>query len=102
MEQQDHSTPKGIYSSNPSHFVKFGVKSTKCSCIAFLIFVIGPSHIPLWKGGLKDGTNAWGIPLGKNSYHASSDASLFSTSLPVLPHEKCMSMSMLLLWIYFL
>ncbi|KAM0933132.1 putative RNA recognition motif domain, mei2-like RNA recognition, RNA-binding domain superfamily [Dioscorea sansibarensis] len=58
MEQQDHSTPKG------------------------------PSHIPLWKGGLKDGANAWGIPLGKSSYHASSDASLFSTSLPVLPHEK--------------
>ncbi|KAJ0962618.1 hypothetical protein J5N97_027740 [Dioscorea zingiberensis] len=48
----------------------------------------GPSNIPLWKGGLKDGSNAWGIPLRKNSYQASSDASLFSTSLPVLPHEK--------------
>ncbi|KAF8408970.1 hypothetical protein HHK36_005040 [Tetracentron sinense] len=29
-----------------------------------------------------------GIPFGSDAYHASSDASLFSTSLPVLPHAK--------------
>ncbi|CAI9089054.1 OLC1v1023554C11 [Oldenlandia corymbosa var. corymbosa] len=32
--------------------------------------------------------NAWRIPLGSGAYHASSDASLFSSSLPVLPHAK--------------
>ena len=33
---------------------------------------------------------AWGILPGSDAYHASSDASLFTSSLPVLPHEKCM------------
>ncbi|KAL3502906.1 hypothetical protein ACH5RR_037355 [Cinchona calisaya] len=32
--------------------------------------------------------NAWRIPLGISAYLASSDASLFSSSLPVLPHAK--------------
>ncbi|KAK3039073.1 hypothetical protein RJ639_028524 [Escallonia herrerae] len=32
--------------------------------------------------------NAWGIRRNTDSFHASSDASLFSSSLPVLPHEK--------------
>ncbi|KAJ8762998.1 hypothetical protein K2173_023203 [Erythroxylum novogranatense] len=36
----------------------------------------------------KVATGAWGIPLRNDLYHTSSDASLFSTSLPVLPHEK--------------
>ncbi|GFP78746.1 protein mei2-like 2 [Phtheirospermum japonicum] len=31
---------------------------------------------------------AWRLPNGTGAYHASSDASLFSTSLPVLPHLK--------------
>ncbi|XWS41057.1 hypothetical protein CRYUN_Cryun17cG0048100 [Craigia yunnanensis] len=33
-------------------------------------------------------TGAWGIPRGTDAYLSSSDASLFSSSLPVLPHEK--------------
>ncbi|XP_075092553.1 protein MEI2-like 2 [Nicotiana tabacum] len=32
--------------------------------------------------------NAWEIPLGTAAHHASTDASLFSSSLPVLPHAK--------------
>eukprot|EP00257_Ricinus_communis_P023742 XP_015583802.1 protein MEI2-like 2 [Ricinus communis] len=36
----------------------------------------------------KAGTSAWGIPISTNAYHSSSDASLFSSSLPVLRHEK--------------
>ncbi|XP_019194150.1 PREDICTED: protein MEI2-like 2 [Ipomoea nil] len=32
--------------------------------------------------------NAWAIPLGTAAYHAATDVSLFSSSLPVLPHEK--------------
>ncbi|KAK4364025.1 hypothetical protein RND71_015383 [Anisodus tanguticus] len=32
--------------------------------------------------------NAWVIPLGSAAYHASTDTSLFSSSLPVLPHPK--------------
>ncbi|XP_009773228.1 protein MEI2-like 2 [Nicotiana tabacum] len=32
--------------------------------------------------------NAWAIPLGSAAYHASADTSLFSSSLPVLPHAK--------------
>lgn len=35
------------------------------------------------------GHDAWGILTGSESCYASSDASLFSSSLPVLPHEKC-------------
>ncbi|XP_068664968.1 protein MEI2-like 2 isoform X2 [Aristolochia californica] len=31
---------------------------------------------------------AWGFPSGPNAFHGSSDASLFSSSLPVLRHEK--------------
>ncbi|OIV98298.1 hypothetical protein TanjilG_16625 [Lupinus angustifolius] len=34
------------------------------------------------------GRAAWDVLSGSDSYHASSDASLFSSSLPVLPHEK--------------
>ncbi|XP_006360001.1 protein MEI2-like 2 [Solanum tuberosum] len=32
--------------------------------------------------------NAWAIPLGSAAYHTSTDTSLFSSSLPVLPHAK--------------
>ncbi|KAG1330496.1 putative protein MEI2-like 2 [Cocos nucifera] len=43
---------------------------------------------PTVKTALEIRSNAWGIPSGSNAYHGSSDASLFSSSLPVLPHEK--------------
>ncbi|XP_031380735.1 protein MEI2-like 2 isoform X2 [Punica granatum] len=33
-------------------------------------------------------SGAWGIPPGGGGYHGSDDTSLFSSSLPVLPHEK--------------
>ncbi|XP_010904858.1 protein MEI2-like 2 isoform X1 [Elaeis guineensis] len=48
----------------------------------------GPSHISPGKTAQKIRSSAWGIPSGSNAYHGSSDASLFSSSLPVLPHEK--------------
>ncbi|XP_020252006.1 protein MEI2-like 2 isoform X1 [Asparagus officinalis] len=37
---------------------------------------------------MKIGSNAWGIPTGSSAHHGSTDTSLFSSSLPVLPHEK--------------
>ncbi|KAL2483443.1 Protein MEI2-like 5 [Forsythia ovata] len=47
----------------------------------------GPSKIPFADipGNEK---SARGIPLGTDSHHTSTDSSLFSSSLPVLPHEK--------------
>ncbi|XP_007048850.2 PREDICTED: protein MEI2-like 2 [Theobroma cacao] len=48
----------------------------------------GPSNIPSVNISRKWETGAWGIPRGTDTYHSSSDASLFSSSLPVLPHEK--------------
>lgn len=33
--------------------------------------------------------NEWGIRHTKDKYQATSDISLFSSSLPVIPHEKC-------------
>ncbi|KAF8413623.1 hypothetical protein HHK36_001615 [Tetracentron sinense] len=48
----------------------------------------GPYRIPFVNAPGKVGSRAWGIPSGSDAYHASSDASLFSSSLPVLPHEK--------------
>ncbi|KAK3183426.1 hypothetical protein Dsin_030712 [Dipteronia sinensis] len=48
----------------------------------------GSSNIPSLTIPRKVGNGAWGIPLGTYAYHASSDASLFSSSLPVLPHVK--------------
>ncbi|KAI4308086.1 hypothetical protein L6164_031197 [Bauhinia variegata] len=50
--------------------------------------IAGPSEICSSDVAKRVGSNAWGIPRGTDVYHASSDASLFSTSLPVLPHEK--------------
>lgn len=47
---------------------------------------IPPTNVPKEAG---NGTGVWGVLSGSDSYHASSDASLFSSSLPVLPHEKC-------------
>ncbi|XVE86261.1 hypothetical protein DITRI_Ditri18aG0021300 [Diplodiscus trichospermus] len=48
----------------------------------------GPSDAPSANISRKLETGAWGIPRGTGAYHSSSDASLFSSSLPVLPHEK--------------
>ncbi|KAK9150820.1 hypothetical protein Syun_009129 [Stephania yunnanensis] len=47
----------------------------------------GSSKIPSMNVPQKVGSGSWAIPSG-DIYHASSDASLFSISLPVLPHEK--------------
>ncbi|KAJ1437005.1 RNA-binding domain superfamily [Sesbania bispinosa] len=49
---------------------------------------LGPSKIPSVNIPRKSGGSAWEVLSGSDSYHASSDASLFSSSLPVLPHEK--------------
>ncbi|GMI77723.1 MEI2-like protein 5 [Hibiscus trionum] len=49
--------------------------------------VSDPTKIPMAKESKKV-ESAWGILSGSDSYHASSDATLFSSSLPVLPHEK--------------
>ncbi|GAV79577.1 RRM_1 domain-containing protein/RRM_2 domain-containing protein [Cephalotus follicularis] len=46
------------------------------------------SDIPFMNTPKLARTGAWGISSGSSAYHASSDASLFSSSLPVLPHEK--------------
>ncbi|CAO2842256.1 unnamed protein product [Amaranthus hypochondriacus] len=49
--------------------------------------VLGSWKIPTARKSLETGTSMWNK--GCNSlYHTSSDASLFSSSLPVLPHEK--------------
>ncbi|GMN54924.1 hypothetical protein TIFTF001_024044 [Ficus carica] len=48
----------------------------------------GPSEIPSVNFSRKMGNNFWGILRETNSYHAPNDVSLFSSSLPVLPHEK--------------
>jgi hypothetical protein len=51
--------------------------------------LIGPSKIPPIIVPKEAGNGAWGILSGFDAYQASTDASLFSSSLPVLPHEKC-------------
>ncbi|XP_022750761.1 protein MEI2-like 2 [Durio zibethinus] len=48
----------------------------------------GSSNTPSVNISRKWETGAWGIPRGTDTYNSSSDASLFSSSLPVLPHEK--------------
>uniref|UniRef100_A0A6M2EZ78 RRM domain-containing protein n=1 Tax=Populus davidiana TaxID=266767 RepID=A0A6M2EZ78_9ROSI len=50
--------------------------------------VPGPSKIPAVHSSKKVVTGAWGIPLRIDAFKSSSDASLFSSSLPVLSHEK--------------
>lgn len=37
----------------------------------------------------KAGSSAWRIPNATDVFQDSNDVSLFSTSLPVLPHENC-------------
>lgn len=50
---------------------------------------VGPSGISPHNVPKKAGSSAWGIPRASDVFHDSSDVSLFSSSLPVLPHEKC-------------
>ncbi|KAG8386722.1 hypothetical protein BUALT_Bualt03G0178500 [Buddleja alternifolia] len=49
--------------------------------------ISGPSKIP-FTSIPGNGKSAWNLPSGTNAFQASSDASLFSTSLPVLPHAQ--------------
>lgn len=48
----------------------------------------GAFKIPSVNNPRKLESNAWGILHATEAYHASSDTSLFSSSLPVLPREK--------------
>ncbi|KAI4295379.1 hypothetical protein L6164_035430 [Bauhinia variegata] len=48
----------------------------------------GPTEIPSVNISKEVGRVSWEILSGSDAYHASSDATLFSSSLPVLPHEK--------------
>ncbi|XP_020100155.1 protein MEI2-like 2 isoform X2 [Ananas comosus] len=48
----------------------------------------GTSNIPSMKSSLKVGSSTWGVLPGLDVDNGSSDVSLFSSSLPVLPHEK--------------
>lgn len=56
----------------------------------FFVLLVGPTKIPSINIPKEVGGSAWEVIRGSDVYHASSDASLFSSSLPVLPHEKCM------------
>ncbi|KAK3024019.1 hypothetical protein RJ639_030160, partial [Escallonia herrerae] len=49
---------------------------------------VGPSRIASLNISKKVGSGVWGVLSGSDAYRASSDATLFSSSLPVLPHEK--------------
>ena len=51
---------------------------------------VGPSEIRPINLPRKPGSNLWGMLHETDTHHTPSDASLFSSSLPVLPHEKCM------------
>ncbi|OIW04211.1 hypothetical protein TanjilG_00771 [Lupinus angustifolius] len=48
----------------------------------------GSSEIFSLNVAKKVGSSAWGVPSSADAFHASSDISLFSSSLPVLPHKK--------------
>jgi len=54
--------------------------------------VLGPLKIPMASKSEETGTGARKFQVGPAIYHALSDASLFSSSLPVLSHEKCMGL----------
>lgn len=58
-------------------------------CISIILksVFVGPSKIPFANIPDKE-KSAWNLPIVTSAYHASSDASLFSSSLPVLPHVK--------------
>lgn len=54
-----------------------------------LFLSLGSSIIPSVGVSRKAG-NAWNIPHSTDMHYASTDASLFSSSLPILSHKKCM------------
>lgn len=54
------------------------------------MYLADPTEIPPANTPKKVGNGAWQIFSGSDGYHAFSDATLFSSSLPVLPHAKCM------------
>jgi hypothetical protein len=76
--------------NSPSFSVLYKVIMSFCVALHIFLLLIGPSRIPSVNIPGKSGRGAWDLLSGPDSYHASSDASLFSSSLPVLPHEKCM------------
>lgn len=49
---------------------------------------VGHSKAP-FPGVSEKEKNAWKLPNNTSAFNTSSDASLFSSSLPVLPHVKC-------------
>lgn len=57
------------------------------SSLLVSFFLAGPSEHPFPSIPEKE-KSAWKLN-DTNAYHAPTDASLFSTSLPVLPHVKC-------------
>lgn len=59
------------------------------------IMMVGPSKIATMNIPKEIQVGRWGIPPKSDAFHASSDATLFSSSLPVLPHAKCMCPSTL-------
>lgn len=54
-----------------------------------LFLSLGSSILPSVDVSRKAG-NAWNIPHSTDVHYASTDASLFSSSLPILSHKKCM------------
>lgn len=54
-----------------------------------LFLSLGSSMIPTVDVSRKAG-NAWNIPHSTDVHYASTDASLFSSSLPIFSHKKCM------------
>lgn len=56
----------------------------------------GPSKVPSINVSKEVRCGALGFLSGSDAYHASSDATLFSSSLPVLPHENCMRQLLLM------
>ena len=58
--------------------------------LLLLLCLAGATEIPAANNPKELGQGAWGILSGSNAYRASNDATLFSCSLPVLPHAKRM------------
>lgn len=77
-------------SCNEHHLAQLGVSNIfhwKSFVYLCLTLITGSSNIQLVKN-LKKADDAWEIH--SNVLYGSSDASLFSSSLPVLRHDKCM------------
>lgn len=57
--------------------------------VLLTLYGIDPTKLLMTNEEFKKVGNALGILSGSDAYHASADATFFSSSLPVLPHEKC-------------